>query len=237
MLENDEARSGPSRLSIWACADESLRLCFHGQWRMPLLSVIQQALPYLGIANIGWGACAPEHRCSDASPNGYCNVCRSLIVDLTQATYLDSTIFGMIAGIGQRYAESMQRFPVLRICEGYVLETIKALSFDQLFSVEQAVCTVAGAQGCIVAANGDDNEWPAIESRSRCLFDWSSEAANVKNLPASALAETSLGVGRTVVEAHKVLSQLSEENRQAFCPLIEGLSGELTEVNVECERE
>lgn len=180
-----------------ACGGQCLSLC--GEWRMPLLPTLQRAASYL-----------------EFDPAVLCKLKVShLQIDLTGASYLDSTIFGMLAGMAQRYRECADRLPVLHVNKGFVWETVKTLSFDQLFKVVLCERRPAVALGTSVR-----------------LFAWP-DATGFGEKPDTSGLDSGLyshrsGPGKAVLEAHETLARLSEENHRAFCPVVDALHRELT---------
>ena len=223
MFKND-----PRGLLVLALPEGGQCLSLAGEWRMPQLSVLQQAVSILDVDWLNTGSTAL----------GNTKVGR-LLIDLTEATYLDSTIFGMLAGVAQRYAQYYDRQPILRLRSGFVRNTVKTLSFDQLFTV--LLCNED--EGDAISA---PNAYPvdlavyleagSIADRSdvTCLFKWScAQDPKVDEpkviLPRGKRYGHRSPAGQAVIEAHETLANLSEENRQVFCPVLDALHHELTD--------
>jgi hypothetical protein len=204
-------KNASKSLTITLLKDGGQRLSLHGEWRMPLLTILQRAIPQLRFGPA-----------TDSNLRA-----GSLIVDLTKATYLDSTIFGMLASIAQRYSATADCPPQIYLCDGWVFKTVKMLSFDQLFEM------------VLLQPDEPESIEPCLSSgvQDHALFHWSSNESNIESnmvqqgaTPVSEDWEASgIHPGRAVLAAHEVLSDLSEENRKNFCPLVDALAHELAE--------
>lgn len=209
MLKNDL-----QSLSLHQRTDGAMCLRLVGEWRMPQLVLLQRAAGLLeGEAYASSNATASA---LERGPQTFQTIpswleSGGLVVDLTGATYLDSTIFGALAGIALRYSDQFNNDPILQVRQGFVWQTVRTLSFDQLFDVKQ--CEL-----------DDECLWSPRDVT--CLFSWSSGASTDMQSCSTS--------GKAVLEAHQALSQLSAQNRKIFCPVLDALSQELT-AEVDCK--
>lgn len=124
---------------------------------------------------------------------------RTVCVDLNRATAIDSTGIGLLAKLANGMSRAGRGRPVLLSVNQDINELLTSLCLDE-------VCTLVTGEAA-AAADGADVADVAV--------------------PATTPSERELA--RTILEAHRLLSALSEENCVAFRPVVEAFARELGE--------
>lgn len=75
------------------------------------------------------------HRAFKGLVDNVCEDERKLIVDLTEAHYLDSSALGMLLNLKDRRISSMKDAPSIVGATGTTLDVLKIAHFDRLFSI------------------------------------------------------------------------------------------------------
>jgi len=127
---------------------------------------------------------------------------QAVYVDLNQATAIDSTGIGLLAKLAKGMSHAGRGKPVLLSANPDINELLTSLCLDE-------VCTLVPT-GAEAAADG-------------------AGVADVADVALPATTPSERDLARTILEAHRLLSALSEENRAAFRPVVEAFARELGE--------
>lgn len=125
---------------------------------------------------------------------------QAVYVDLNRATAIDSTGIGLLAKLANGMRHAGRGKPVLLSAHPDINELLTSLCLDEVCTL---VTSGAAADGAALADGA------------------------VVAIPATTPSERDLA--RTILEAHRLLSALSEENCVAFRPVVEAFARELGE--------
>jgi len=115
---------------------------------------------------------------------------RSLVIDLSETTHLDSTTLGMLAKLGVKAKAKSHFLPSIVSTNPDVTRIIESMGFESVFLI---------------------SEEPLARE---------SDLAELPQLP---LQEEEMR--QTVLNAHKVLMDINENNREKFKDLVDALEG------------
>ncbi len=127
---------------------------------------------------------------------GTCRNYKSMVVDLTETTAIDSTALGMLANISIKFKESFGSTPTIVSTNEDVTRILLSMGFDEVFIIIR--------------------EPPGGEA-----------LPEFGEIPRQYLPEDQLR--EQVIDAHRVLMSLNENNRFAFENLVEALQQEQEE--------
>lgn len=116
---------------------------------------------------------------------------KSIVLDLTETTSIDSTSLGLLAKISIATQEAFNSVPTIVSPNEDILRILLSMGFDDVFIILRELIT---------------------------------ECGQLNELPTGIFSEASLR--EQVIEAHRVLMSLNEQNRNAFCDLVEALESE-----------
>jgi anti-anti-sigma factor len=111
----------------------------------------------------------------------------NVVIDLTEATLIDSTNLGLLAEIAKGLYRERERKPVVFTTNPHVTKTLRIMGFHQIFTL------------C-------ENEGATIEE--------------FRELPPPCADVDSTGM---ILQAHRTLVSLSQENAERFQPVIDAI--------------
>lgn len=122
---------------------------------------------------------------------GQCEGIRSIVIDLTETTGIDSTALGLLAKVSLCSQEVLDVLPTIVSPHEDITRILVSMGFDNVFVIADSCPEDAGPLG---------------------------------ELPTKLVSEEALR--DQVLEAHRVLMDLNQQNRDAFRDLVEALESE-----------
>ncbi len=117
---------------------------------------------------------------------------KSIVVDLTETTGMDSTNLGLLAQVAKRSSEMFGTTATIIAKHGNVMRVLETMAFPEL-------CTVLSVEDPI--------------------------RGNLAALPE--VPDSQVDVARMILEAHRTLAGMSEENRRRFRVVIEAIERDI----------
>lgn len=93
----------------------------------------------------------------------------SVLVDLTDATFLDSTMLGVVARIAGRMRALHNAKPTIVCKSGDILTLLRSMGFDQVFDVVSGASS--GARGALPVVAAADGSSPEARELARTVLD------------------------------------------------------------------
>ncbi len=119
----------------------------------------------------------------------------SVIVDVMEAQGIDSTSLGVLAKLGLYCREHFSLTPLIFSTNPSITRLLIAVGFEQIFTIQTEFDDSLANVDCEELASSPDDEQ----------------------------SDSEMAVRRCVIDAHKVLMSLSEDNKNAFRELVENL--------------